>query len=1096
MYKFTGGFLNTLTPYDDEIINRKLIVTKTYEDIVSRLLSNFKLLLEPSNKKTIIDYVNKDIVSTLIKEIIDNLENINLYTSELNKLPAKPIAVDKFIKHINTINIPQLTTLKKKIENLLKINCFYDNPNPNSNCDIINKEETHSKTENLLINIKNYIGDTFGLYQYDNKFKDMNITKYILLQKFFNDEKYYVLLKTTIPEDPECRFFILQNNLSINELKRETIIDKISYTPSDERIYFLNTNNNNLSRGKMYSFEFIEAINQIIKEKVSDIYIDLKYITDLFDILYVRNRENNQYMIDVIKKYNNIVIFLVYINKIKIIYDAIDNNTVPIPELFEDIKDHISYSYNYYLYLSNLMSINTSKDKIDESLKIINDYLKKTKEEVYNEFIDNVKKLYTILNNLKIICDDNGTLAKDIISNFLNRLFETNNLSFPVNKEKIVTTLTETEPVRRKINDELFIDDLSFDDKIFNYTSIFKIVREYTINYEEYSFTNCGENTLFNLINYLLVHNFVEHQKIFKFNEEININKLLTIDKRETTLYQFYKQFTNFSDLIYKYENNSQIRNNFAEIFYKLPIESDIYNTDRVCEIKPSEENIVKILNNVLERNFQNITEFIKFFDENHEVTIDNNNKILNKKYILNLTKVHGSFEPINDIKYTSLYKLLYKEITELDRPLIYKNNLILYSKIYNDNNGNTLLHDILNNLKFNDVNKIHFFNSIDKRYLNIQNIFGNTIAHMALNENLLDIVDKLIDIGINVNVKNNDGITLLQKAMERNLPELCIKLIEKGADVNVKDDDGITLLQIAMERNLPELCIKLIEKGADVNVKDKYGSTLLQKAMERNLPELCIKLIEKGADVNVKVRKGIPLLQIAHETIFFDKLIEKGADINVINVHGNSLLYEMYRRGDINNFFKLVNYGVNLNTIFDDEPFLIYIIKLKQRRTQNDDLFYYDLFFNNYDFDEFFDHFINNLKKYKIDLNIQNADQYTPLHYAFLYKLYDIAEKLIDNGANGNIQNKSGDTPLHMAVYLKLYNLINKLIDNGADVTIKNINDKSPLDIAIERNLSEIIEKMKQSILPTTKTGGYINYYVKYLKYKHKYLQLKKITK
>jgi len=69
-------------------------------------------------------------------------------------------------------------------------------------------------------------------------------------------------------------------------------------------------------------------------------------------------------------------------------------------------------------------------------------YLKKTKEEVYEEFIKDVQNLYNILQKLKIECDDNGNLVKDILSNFLNILFDTNDLSFAINKEKIVPTLT------------------------------------------------------------------------------------------------------------------------------------------------------------------------------------------------------------------------------------------------------------------------------------------------------------------------------------------------------------------------------------------------------------------------------------------------------------------------------------------------------------------------------------------------------------------------------------------------------------------------------------------------------------------------------
>ena len=57
-----------------------------------------------------------------------------------------------------------------------------------------------------------------------------------------------------------------------------------------------------------------------------------------------------------------------------------------------------------------------------QNIEIINKHLQMTKEDIYKEFIKDVKELYRKLHNLKIICADNGILVKDIISNFLNKL--------------------------------------------------------------------------------------------------------------------------------------------------------------------------------------------------------------------------------------------------------------------------------------------------------------------------------------------------------------------------------------------------------------------------------------------------------------------------------------------------------------------------------------------------------------------------------------------------------------------------------------------------------------------------------------------------
>jgi hypothetical protein len=350
----------------------------------------------------------------------------------------------------------------------------------------------------------------------------------------------------------------------------------------------------------MFATNFIEAINTIKN-------LDLKVITDVFNILYRKHKETKLYMPDVINKYNNIVIFLAYINKIKVIYDAIDSNTPPTSESFADIQEHISYSYNFYLYQSELMTINENPAKFDETFHKLNEYLKQTRDEVYQKFIKNVVELYIILHNLKIACLDDGELVKDILSNFLNILFEINELSFPISKEKIVTTLTEIEPVKRNKSEDVdgsFLKSLSPDERIFNYSPEFKALKDYNVRYEGYSFQNCGENTLFNLINYLITHKYnSEKGEIIFDNNFINIDKV----QKSTDLYGFYKEFKNFNSLISKYESDEQIRNKFAEIFSKKTSDKDVYIIKDVCEIRPNETNIIKLLNIVFDSNFENI---------------------------------------------------------------------------------------------------------------------------------------------------------------------------------------------------------------------------------------------------------------------------------------------------------------------------------------------------------------------------------------------------------------------------------------------------------------------------------------------------------
>ena len=42
MYKFTGGFINTLQPFNNDIYNKKLIMTKEFLELIKNLVSDLQ----------------------------------------------------------------------------------------------------------------------------------------------------------------------------------------------------------------------------------------------------------------------------------------------------------------------------------------------------------------------------------------------------------------------------------------------------------------------------------------------------------------------------------------------------------------------------------------------------------------------------------------------------------------------------------------------------------------------------------------------------------------------------------------------------------------------------------------------------------------------------------------------------------------------------------------------------------------------------------------------------------------------------------------------------------------------------------------------
>ena len=76
-----------------------------------------------------------------------------------------------------------------------------------------------------------------------------------------------------------------------------------------------------------------------------------------------------------------------------------------------------------------------------------------------------------------------------------------------------------------------------------------------------------------------------------------------------------------------------------------------------------------------------------------------------------------------------------------------------------------------------------------------------------------------------------------------------------------------------------------------------------------------------------------------------------------------------------------------------------------------------------------------------------------TPLHCAALWGRYEIAQLLIDAGANVNAQDDQGSTPLHEAARTGRVKLSQLLLDSGAKADARDDDGKTPLDRCREAN-------------------------------------------
>lgn len=123
-------------------------------------------------------------------------------------------------------------------------------------------------------------------------------------------------------------------------------------------------------------------------------------------------------------------------------------------------------------------------------------------------------------------------------------------------------------------------------------------------------------------------------------------------------------------------------------------------------------------------------------------------------------------------------------------------------------------------------------------------------------NANVLKTAQLLVDNNADL-VAGPNGQGPLFTASESNNVALVQILIDAGADVNAKDKSGLAPLHYSARRKARGSIKTLLAAGATVDLQDDYGFTPLHEAILSNDPEAVTMLLEAGADPTLKLTKG-----------------------------------------------------------------------------------------------------------------------------------------------------------------------------------------------------------------------------------------------
>jgi uncharacterized protein len=159
-------------------------------------------------------------------------------------------------------------------------------------------------------------------------------------------------------------------------------------------------------------------------------------------------------------------------------------------------------------------------------------------------------------------------------------------------------------------------------------------------------------------------------------------------------------------------------------------------------------------------------------------------------------------------------------------------------------------------------------------------------------------VVD-LIKRGVDINTVDRSGNTLLIQAVQRDIPDLVDYLLQHRARVNIRNKNGETALSLAAYTGKLAYVQRLVEAGAEV---DFYGWTPLAYAAYNGHVEIVDYLLKHGADINAKTENGSTALFFAarfgHINVI-ELLLKNNADPTIANDNGDTAVDWALKNGN-----------------------------------------------------------------------------------------------------------------------------------------------------------------------------------------------------
>ena len=312
------------------------------------------------------------------------------------------------------------------------------------------------------------------------------------------------------------------------------------------------------------------------------------------------------------------------------------------------------------------------------------------------------------------------------------------------------------------------------------------------------------------------------------------------------------------------------------------------------------------------------------------------------------------------------------------------------------------------------------------------------------------------LDAGADINAPGEHGETLLIAALRGKQGDTARILIERGADVNAPDRIGQTALICAAMRGDLDTTRLLLKRGADIAVADNRGQTALLSAAFADKQDIITLLADAGAQI------GPVEAAILGDLLAVRRMLDAGADVDTRTRGGITPLMGAAARGHLDVLTALLIRRVDINAVDEEgQTALTWAVMHEQKEALHlllDEGADVNLAGENRQFNRQMETSMKrkNLSMDKLFLRRGT----TPLGAAALHNATDIAELLLDRGAEVNQSCGFNGQAIGMAAMLGHADMVRLLLGRGADPTLKDATGQTALGWAQQSNKSaEVIE-------------------------------------